>query len=206
MAKAKGVNYFEILRGMTDCVCRAAEKLDAFINDYTDVNTKAEEIHTIEHECDELLHQIVEKLGSSFITPIDREDLTALASVLDTITDRIEEVAMDFDMLCVERIHPDIKEMSKIILSICHATHKAVCEFENYKRSKDIVGLIIEVNQLEHLADLQYKAMMKTLIQDDNMSPRDLIRWKTIFDALEMVPDACEDAADVIEALVCKNK
>jgi predicted phosphate transport protein (TIGR00153 family) len=206
MAKTKGVNYFEVLSGMTDCVCRAAEKLDAFIGDYTDVDRKAEEIHTIEHECDDLLHLMISELGSSFITPIDREDLTDLARVLDTVTDRIEEVAMDFEMLCVDRMREGVGEMSKIIVKIGKALHKAVCEFENFKHSKVIIDYIIDINQLEHEADLQYKAIMTKLMLDDNISPKDLLRWTRIFDTLEMVPDACEDAADVLEALVCKNK
>ena len=206
MAKASGTNYFEILRRMTDCTCRAAVKLDILINDYTDVHAKAEDIHDIEHECDDLLHQMITKLGDAFITPIDREDLVSLGSAIDTITDSVEDVAMNFDMLCIETMHQDIKDMSKIIVDACNATHKAVCEFEQFKHSKEITNLLIEVNQCENAADQQYKAMTKRLMKDENLSPRDLLRWKTIFDTLEMVPDACEVVADVMEALVCKNK
>ena len=205
MAKAKGVNYFKILRDMTDCARRAAVKLDALFNDYTDIEKKTGEILDIEHECDELLHEIVKALGTSFITPIDREDLTDLANVLDTVTDAIEDVAMNLDMLCIEAIRPDSKSMSGIIVDICNAAHEVVCEFENYKHSKALNGLIIEINRLEHDADLQYKAVMKRLMQDENLSTKDLIKWKKIYETLEAVADACEDSADVMEALICKN-
>ena len=206
MARQKADGYFDTLRAMTDCACRAAVKLDALIRDYTDVNVKAEEIHDIEHECDGLLHGIVARLGDSFITPIDREDLTDLANVLDTVVDSIEEVAMDLDMLCIEKMHPDALPMSKIAVDICNATHKAVCEFENYKHSKDLLGLIIEINRFEQEADRIYKANIKRLILNDSLSAKDLIRWMTIFNTLETVSDSCENAADVMEALICKNK
>ena len=206
LGKKKGTNYFAVLKKMADCSCKAATLLDDLLHNYTDITAKADAVHAVEHEADNLLHGFMHELNSAFITPIDREDLMVIGNGIDTITDTIEDAANLFDMYSIKRVDKEMFAMSELTMSACTALVAAVKEFEMFRSSKKLSGLIIEVNRIEEKGDVLHRSTLKALYNDSNLSVLDIIKWKDIYDTMEHIFDTCEDVADMLEGLAIKNK
>jgi len=204
--RKKDTNYFELLNSMAECTSRAAEQLDEMLHNYTDVAAKAEAVHGTEHECDNYLHRLVRELNRAFITPIDREDLLQIGSMIDTITDAIEDVANSFEMLSIRKVEKPALDMSELIKAVCTALSKAVKEFEHFRSSKKLSEYVIEVNHLEEQADVLYRSTIKALYNNTHMTVLDVIKWKEIYDYMERIFDACEDVANLLEGTAIKNR
>lgn len=206
LGKKKEINYYHLLSGMIDCTVRCAVKLDALLKNYTDVEAAADIIHEIEHEADERLHEFSGHLNRAFITPIDREDLLQLGSRIDSVTDAIEDISLTLDMLSVKAVREDILPISDLMVQACASLQKAFKEFEHFKSSKNLTSHIIDVNHYEEAADRLYRTCVKKLYADDGADPIMVIRWKEIYEGMENVMDACEDIADLVEAIAIKNR
>ncbi|AEC01401.1 DUF47 domain-containing protein [Parasphaerochaeta coccoides] len=206
LGKKKETNYYHLLTDMIGCSVRCAVKLDDLLRNYTDVENAADAIHAIEHEADEKLHDFCYHLNRAFITPIDREDLLQLGSQTDSITDAIEDISLTLDMLSVKTVREDILPISTLMVKACVTLQEAFKEFEHFKTSKNLARHIIDVNHCEESADRLYRSCVKTLYADDNADPLMVIRWKEIYEGMESVMDACEDVADLIEAIAIKNR
>jgi predicted phosphate transport protein (TIGR00153 family) len=182
----------------------AAEQLVDMLEDYTDIHSKAEEIHNTEHMADKQLHELMRELNSSFVTPIDREDIVQFANALDDITDSIEDVANLFDMMSIKVVRPEAKAMSRLILDGSKELSELVSEFHLFKSSKKLNALIIKVNEVETTGDVMHRSVLKELFENEK-DAIELMKWKQIFDTMEDTLDNFEDVADLIDGLVIKN-
>jgi ribonucleoside-diphosphate reductase alpha chain len=182
--KRKETNYFEILYKMAECSNQVAIQLDELLHNYTDVTRKVDEIHEAEHEADKLLHNLVRALNIAFITPIDREDLIAIGHGIDSITDSIEDVANLFDMYSIKEVEPAALDMSELAKDITRSLTAAVKEFEQFRSSKKLHGLIVEVNRMEEhmktLSDLIVRRFTGELENQPGKTVYDLFEWKTV--------------------------
>jgi predicted phosphate transport protein (TIGR00153 family) len=200
----KNYNYFEQFEKQILLCVKAAEQLVAMLDDYSDVQDKADKIHDIEHNADELLHGLMQELNRSFITPIDREDIVQLANILDDITDAIEDVANLLDVMSIKTVKPEAKEMSLLILEGSCALSALISEFHLFKSSKKLNDLIIEVNDVEAKGDVLHRSVIKDMFKTET-NAIELMKWKQIFDTMEDTLDIIEDVADLIDGLVIKN-
>ena len=204
MAKRKNVDYFDVLIASIGYSHQAALKLEELLNDYTDVSSKAEAIHDLEHAADNECHLLIDALHIAFITPIDREDLYGMIRSIDDITDLIEDVSNRFDMFAITEVRPAAKKMSTLIVKATNILKVALDEFKSFKRSKNLHDLIKEVNTIEEEGDRVYRHVIKNLFIT-NEDTLDIIKWKDIYDDMENVLDACEDVANIIEGVLLKN-
>jgi uncharacterized protein Yka (UPF0111/DUF47 family) len=196
--------FFDLFVDTVDMACIAAKKLNELINDYTDVDHKIDAIQAIEHNCDMKVHDIVEQLNRSFITPIDREDINEIAKELDNITDAIEDTAHRFRMFDIKSITEDAKKLSDLIVSCTDELKIVMVEMKNMKTSKELCPKIIEVNRLENVGDVLYRNAMSSLFTS-GMDTLEIIKWKEIYEFLENSLDACEDVANTVEGVVMKH-
>jgi predicted phosphate transport protein (TIGR00153 family) len=203
MAK-KNYDYFDQFENQMRLCEKSAVQLVDMLEDYTDIHTKAEEIHVTEHEADTCLHELMVELNRSFITPIDREDIVQLGNALDDITDSIEDVAKLFDVMSIEVVKPEAKAMSHLIHEGCQALSALVSEFSRFKNSKNLNELIIKVNKAEEAGDVMHRSIIKEMFISEK-DAIELMKWKEIFDTMENVLDNCEDVADLLDGLVVKN-
>jgi predicted phosphate transport protein (TIGR00153 family) len=171
------------------------------MSDYTNVEAKILAIRAVEHDADIITHEVMDTLNKSFITPIEREDIRALAQYLDTVLDDIEGTANRFQLYQVEKPTPQAFEMTNLICQATEQILKAVKEFENLKQ---IHIFVVEINRLENMADNISREMIGKLFQEEK-DVRELIRWKDIYEKLERCADRCEDVANTIEDIVVKN-
>lgn len=203
---SKKYNYFESFNTMVGYACKAAGKLHTLINsfDMKEIEHSMTELHEIEHSADVEKHEMMKHLAKEFITPIEREDIMALAQEIDEVTDCIEDVLLKSYMFNITSMKREAVEFTNVIVSCCEALKNAVNDFQNFKRSETIDKNIIEVNRLEEVGDRLYTKAMRTLYSTcDN--PIEVLGWTEMFRCFEKCCDACEHVANVIEEVIMKN-
>lgn len=193
--------FFSLFKDMAVKVVQGAHLLRDLMTDYTDVDAKTRAIRTVEHEADLITHDILDRLNKSFITPIEREDIRALAQYLDTVLDDIEGVANRLLAYGIERPTPAAVEMTSLICQAAEQIQKAI---DGLRNLKSIQIFVVEISRLENMADNISREMIGKLFREEQ-DIRELIRWKEIYEKLERCADRCEDVANVIEDIVVKN-
>jgi predicted phosphate transport protein (TIGR00153 family) len=159
-------------------------------------------IKDLEHEGDRLTHEVVNLLNRTFVTPFDRDDMYRLATALDDICDHVDEAAGNIVGYGVREIRPAAKAQGDVILRAASKLQEAVARLEGFKDSS---RQLMELRELEDEGDRLNREAVSELFRtsDDAIA---IIRWKDIHEALEEAVDACENAADVLEAIVVKNR
>jgi predicted phosphate transport protein (TIGR00153 family) len=173
--------------------------LEGFPNDR---DTLARDIKESEHEGDRLTHEVVDLLNRTFVTPFDRDDMYRLASALDDICDHIDEATGNILGYGVTQIRPNARQQATVIERAATKLQEAVAKLEGFKDSQ---RELIELRELEDEGDRLNREGIAELFASgaDAVS---IIRWKDIHEQLEEAVDACENAADVLEAILVKNR
>jgi predicted phosphate transport protein (TIGR00153 family) len=194
--------YFSIFSEMGANVEAAGKLLLELMEDYGDAKSKTRSILELEHVGDKLVHDIVKRLNSTFVTPLDREDIYDLAATLDEILDNIEAAA---DMMMLYRIAEPTeysREQAKVIAKATAKLREAIDGLE--KRSDDLRDGLIEINRLENDGDRIVREAIAGLF-DGDMKATDIIKWKDVYETLESAIDECEHVANIIESIILKH-
>lgn len=205
MARKNENNYFKMFAEAVSYSCKAADMLKEDFTDFDPARlaVRIEKMHHIEHTADIAKHELMEKLMKEFITPIDREDILELSNALDDVTDSLEDVLLQLYMFGIISLREDSLTFAAIINDCCHALKKLMLEFENFRKSKVIKNMIIEINHLEENGDRLYTEAMHRLYTN-TPDTLEVLSWTTIYNCMEKCCDKCEDAADVVEAVILK--
>ncbi len=163
-----------------------------------------QKMRDIEHNADEVAHDIMSRLNKTFITPFDREDIHALACALDDVIDMIYTIANRMKVYKITRIDPDLVEFSTIIEKSTHALARAVEGLSDSKNPQATHDACIEVNRLENIGDTMRDAILAKLFETVQ-DPIFLIKWKEIYQFAETVLDICEDVAHIVESIIVKQ-
>jgi len=162
---------------------------------------KADDIKEIEHKCDALTHEIIQRLNRTFVTPLDREDIFNLARSLDDVMDAIDAVAGVVRLYKLTSVRVGARELARIITSSADQVRLAIGAMEQHK---GLMPHAIEVNRLENEADRVHHQAVSKLFEDEK-DPIEIMKWKETFDFLEDASDRCEDVANVIEGVMVKH-
>jgi uncharacterized protein len=193
--------YFELFEEAGENIKHAADLLDELMSGYPDNKHLAQEILACEHEGDRITHDIIDRLNHTFVTPIDREDILALASALDDIVDYTEEVS---DYLGLYKIEAPMDQAIKLA-HVLKSASKHVCEaIPRLRGFRDISHFTVEINRLENEGDRITREAVASLF-DGGIDPMVVIRWKDLFERLEAAIDAAEHVANILEGIVIKN-
>jgi predicted phosphate transport protein (TIGR00153 family) len=158
-------------------------------------------LRDLEHQADDVTHEIYNLTNKTFVTPIEREDILALAAALDDIVDLAEEVADKIELYRVGDITPQARRMGENLASAGQELARALSELEGFRGLEDHR---IEIHRLENEGDQTMREALAQLFADD-MKASDLVKWKDVYDLLEATMDGCEHAANVLEAMAIKN-
>ncbi len=162
---------------------------------------KAEEIKEVEHKCDHLTHQIISRLNTTFVTPIDREDIHALAKSLDDVMDAVDACAKVIRLYKIGTVRYGARELAHVVsLSVDQVRHA----LEALEKKTGVAQRAVEINRLENEADRVHEESLRRLF-DEERDPVMIIKWKEILDFLEEATDRCEDVANLLEGVVVKN-
>jgi predicted phosphate transport protein (TIGR00153 family) len=193
--------YFELFEEAGRNILQAADLLDRLLSDYPDSKQLAEEILVCEHEGDRIVHDLVHHLNQTFVTPIDREDVLALASAMDDVVDYTEEVA---DYLGLYRIEAPMDQAIKLARVLKAAARQIAEAIPRLRDFRDISHYTVEINRLENEGDRITREAVASLF-DGGIDPMVVIRWKDVFERLEAAIDATERVANIMESIVIKN-
>jgi predicted phosphate transport protein (TIGR00153 family) len=160
------------------------------------------DIKASEHEGDRLTRELVDLLNRTFVTPFDRDDIYNLAAAVDDVCDHVDEAAGNIVGYGVEEIRPAAREQAKVILRSAERLNEAVVRLDGFKDSS---RQLFELRDLEDEGDRLNRAAVAELFSSGE-DPLVVIRWKDIHEQLEEAVDACENAADVLEAILVKNR
>ena len=205
MAKKQN-DYFELIQKQSAYCVEASNLLEDILCKFNadSVETYRTQMHGIEHQADEIHHDILKKLSTEFITPIDQEDILRLVQIIDDITDALDEVIMDVYMYHIDVIPERTADLSRIVNQCVKALHEAMAELKNFKKPEKLRGLLIKVNDIEIEADGVYMESIYALFGSD-LDGKALLGAKAVYEGLENCCDLCERAADVIEQVIIKN-
>ena len=173
-------------------------------NNLENADIKFREIEEVEHKGDKQLHKIMESLNKSFITPIDREDIYAIAKGMDDIVDLIEATASRFILFNVTKSTDNAKVLADMITQSCKEVITLMKELRNMKSNKKLTASIIEINRLEDQGDSDFRVAVRTLFTSD-IPTIEVIKWREIYEFFEQTLDACEDIADLVDGVVMKH-
>jgi len=162
---------------------------------------KADEIKEVEHKCDFLTHEIIQRLNRTFVTPLDREDIHALARSLDDVMDAIDASATLVRLYRLEHVRYGARELAKIISACTDQVRLALGALEQHK---GLATHAVEINRLENEADRTHQQAVSRLFEDER-DPIMVMKWKETLDFLEDATDRCEDVANVLEGVMVKN-
>lgn len=194
--------FYKLFEDAAANVRRSAELLLAMLNDYTDVPAKAKAIKQVEHAGDELTHEIYDQLNRIFVTPLDREDIAAIASALDDVLDLIEAAADDFVLYRIETPTRRAIDLAQVILDSTVQVQEAVALLRHRRDRDSLRERLTEINRLENEGDEIYRIAIQDIFAQPD--PVLMIKWKQVYDHLERAIDNCEDVADVLYGVLLK--
>jgi uncharacterized protein Yka (UPF0111/DUF47 family) len=197
----KEEKFFDDFVAMAEQIRKGAAMLQEMVTPEQPLWDKADEIKEVEHKCDFLTHSVIQRLHKTFVTPLDREDIHALARSLDDVIDAIDDSASMLRLYQIPRVRPDAREQVRIINS---CTEQLVSAMKALGRKQEISGCAVEINRLENEADRAHQVALRRLFEEER-DPIIIMKWKEILDFLEAATDRCEDVANVLEGVVVKH-
>jgi len=196
--------FFELFEDSARNIVKAARVLKELIDTWENVEPRVAEIRELEHQGDNITHEIIARLHRTFVTPFDREDIASLTKSLDDIMDFIDSIAGAMLIYKVGRPGQRAKELADIIIQATVEVEKTVLELRHRAKLKQILERCVEINRLENAADVVYRAAIAELFEDSTDMAH-VIKWREIYEHMESATDRCEDVANVIEGVALKH-
>jgi len=193
--------FFDLFNQTAANIVEAARLLHELLEDYRDVQPRADAIKALEDRGDELTHEIINRLNRTFVTPLDREDIFALAKQLDDVLDWIEAASGRIAVYKLDAITPEARELAHIVLNECQALAEAVARL---RRLEGIDAAVREINRLENLADHLQRDAIAALFATRG-DPIEIMKWKEVYESLEEATDQGEHVAHVLEGIYTKH-
>ncbi len=194
--------FFELYSRAARNAVEIARLLVRLLDEFPNDDDLLRDIKELEHEGDRLTRDLIDLLNRTFVTPFDRDDMYRLSAALDDICDHIDEAAGNVSSYGVVEIRPAAKEQAHVILRSAEKLREAVDRIDGFKDSS---RQLHELRDLEDEGDRLNRAAVADLFSTTD-DPLVIIRWKDIHEQLEEAVDACENAADVLEAILVKNR
>ncbi len=206
MKKKEKYDYFEEFIKVTEYIEESSNKLKDLMNDFNQekLDKSIEEIHKLEHSSDRVVHKMREYLIKDFLPPIEREDIAVIINKLDDIEDGVDEIAIDFKILNVKKIKPDLLEFVDILVQASKAVRGVFEKLNDLKHPELIKEKVIVVNKLEEQGDRVYERIISNLYKEEK-DPIELIKWINIYKCFEETIDSCEEISDCIQDVIMKN-
>ena len=169
-----------------------------------DCATVSPRIKAIESECDHITHGVVARLHRTFITPIDRNDIFRLISKMDDVMDFVEAAAQRLQLYGIHASTPELAGLARTLFSGAERVLEALSGMRDMKHPKLVLEKCVEIHRLENEADAQLRAAVAKLLKEAR-DPIFVIKWKEIYELLEIATDRSEDVANIIEGIVLEN-
>ena len=200
----KKQGFYRLLETKAQLSVDAAKEFHNLVDDFANLPRYTTRIKEIESEADHLTHELANLIDATFVTPLDKEDLHALSSELDDVTDCIEACTGRMALYELKQCRPDLGALVLLLLQITEATREAVKALRDKPNRDEIQGLFIHIHQIENEHDARFRKALADLLNAPDADPINVIKWKSVYNRIEAAVDKCEDVAHVIESVVVK--
>jgi predicted phosphate transport protein (TIGR00153 family) len=194
-------DFFVLFQKQAENIVTGAQAFVSMLEHYTGVPEQVQIIKAIEHNGDEITHQIFRKLNQTFITPFDREDIHELCSTMDDVIDLIDAASSRFVLYRVSEVRHGTIELTRVLAAATVELKEAIYAMESPDKA---LHRVIEINRLENESDRICRTLIAQLFEEEKNSV-EIIKWKEIFEVIETAVDKCEDVSNVIESVILKN-
>ncbi len=199
----KEESFFDLFEQMANLLVAGAAMLVEATARFETLPENAKKLERLEHDADQLTHDLMERLNRTFITPLDREDIHRMATEMDDIMDLMEGATERFILFKVQRILPQAADIANVIQQQVQEIHRVMPQLRRMRR-ESILPHCIEINRLENTGDRLLRDAFASLF-DGSHDPLTVIKWRELYELMEQATDKCEDVANTIEGIVLKN-
>lgn len=196
--------FFNLFDQAAEKVVLGAEALEEALADYGQLAATGERLRDLEHEADKLVHETMERLNNTFVTPLDREDIVSLAHALDDVLDYTESTLDRMLLYNIQAPVPLSLDMAKVLVRATQQIRQGVTGLRNFGDIRGILDPCVRINELENQGDALNRQALRELFNGD-CDPVTIIKWREVYEHLETAIDRCEDVADCLESIAVKN-
>jgi len=201
----RDMEFYDLFEQETNNLVTAAEKLVDLFDNYENVEAKAKELKELEHRGDVITHEIIARLHRTFVTPIDREDITLLVHSLDDVMDFIEAAGRTAYLYNIAQPTERARELARIVVKIARKLNEAISRLRHRDQFPWILKQCVEINTLENEADDVHHAALAELFEVCRTDACEVIKWRELYQHMEDATDRGEDVANVLEGIVLKH-
>lgn len=196
--------FFELFNKQAAHNVEGAKLFHEMVQNWSLEPERFRKLQEIEHEADITTHEIFDRLNRTFITPFDREDIHALGSEADDVIDLVQSIATRMQLFHIEKTTPELVLLASILVDACENVRKAVTDLADKEKTRRVLDYCIEINRLENAGDRALETAIGKLFHG-KPDALEVIKWKEIYEGIEIAIDKCEDVANTIEAILVKQ-
>ena len=199
----KEETFFDLFEQLSDILVKASEELVQATARVENMTEGAKRLERLEHDGDQITHEVIARLNRTFITPFDREDIHRLGTALDDVLDLMEAATERFILYKVTSLRPEANQIAKVVRDQVAQVRQMLPKLRHL-RHEHVLERCIEINRLENVADRILRDSIASLF-DGTPDPITVIKWRGLYELLEAATDKCQDIANTVEAIVLKN-
>jgi uncharacterized protein len=196
--------FYELFNEHAEQMVLGARELLSLMRDFSDMERRVRNIESFEKRADKITHATIDLLHTTFITPIDRDDIHQLITRMDDVLDHIEDAGQTFMMFDIHSVTPEAIRLAEICVTCCEKVQAALGLLRQKHNLKPIRALCEEIDRLESEADHVMRAAMARLFREEP-DARQWIKLRAIYELMEAITDHCEDVGNVIEGIVIES-
>lgn len=201
----KDTAIYHLLESQANLATRTAEKFLEMANDFGRIDHYAKVLEDLEHEGDLLTHELQNKIASTFITPLDKEDLKELSQALDDVADYVEAAAARAQLYKLSAVRVELVSLSELLVQVTKLTEKAVGSLRNgFGKATELKQTLTDIHTVENESDKIFRTALSNLFDEPGIDALTVIKWKEMFDRIETAVDKCEEIAAIIGTILVK--
>lgn len=198
------VSFFTFFERHAALIVAGCEEFLSLATPGTNIEVTAKRIKELEHEADVVTHDCIEALHKTFVTPIERDDIYELITCMDDIMDFVDEATERLRLYEVRDFRPEARELAEILLKAAQEIAGAVRGLRDMRSADPVRRACVDINNYENQADTIFQRAVARLFHDEK-DPIAVVKWKDIYESLELATDRCEDVANIMDGIVLEH-
>jgi uncharacterized protein len=196
-------SFFDFFEQHAALTIQGAKEFLELVTNATNIQTRCQRISDIEHETDTITHRCVEALHRMFITPIDRDQIHRLITRMDDVMDYVEAASECIVLYQITEMTEDSRDLADVLVRSAQQVELAVSGLRTLKQPEATLAICRDISRLESEADAILRRSVARLFAEAD--PMRVIKWKEVYENLEMASDCCEDVANIIEGVLLEH-
>jgi uncharacterized protein len=194
-------SFFDLFDKQAENMVELTREVSEMLQRFDRLPEREARVRELEHLGDEFTHQIATEVHATFVTPLDKEDITALASGLDDVVDYAESAAVRITLYQIPESNPDAQLLASLLVQVAETLRDLVSCLRSMKNRDRVIAGCRKLHRLEHDCDAVYRRAVGELFNTPGVDPIFVLKWKEIFERLEMAVDKAEDVSNIIESI-----